>query len=432
MAILKYPVLDFKSSLEAFHQFAGGYNKDKPLCKQLRPQHSKLFARILTLLSRHFYKRNELFQDTPGLRDIDDSEPVRLSTNRKALSWVENTIQINGNTVYRQLLRLIGAGAITKKINHGSQMNFELFINPDFLLINDITNPEYKPSSKYSKAEKKAAPTSLNTSFTPVHLTLEKELFNNSNIAVDKETFPAVRDESIKGQERTPKKNFEKEHWGISQTWHENQTRMDEKSRLAIQKWVKKEQKATPAPESKLREYQKGAARWFFWYTLNQLFEGRSINTSHLENTLAYVEQFYFTNCLSLKTIENTRKIYKWRIDKAKRMIARHNINMQWIFPGQYLDLNRKGNNPQTGKPYMSFVYTATWPQKFEHLQRKKKSEQQKNKELDQLHKLFRLYLDNPGLVQFRRCEAYVKKNIPHLMGHFLSQFATMKIQNHA
>ena len=99
MAKLKFPVLDFKRSLEAFHQFAGEYNQDKPLGEQLRPQHSILFARVLTLLSRHLYKRNELFKDTPDFRIINDAEAVLLSTNRKALSWVEKTIQINGNTV---------------------------------------------------------------------------------------------------------------------------------------------------------------------------------------------------------------------------------------------------------------------------------------------------------------------------------------------
>lgn len=432
MAILQFPVLDFKSSLDAFHQFAGEYNKDKPLREQLRPQHSKLFTRILTLVSRQLYKRNELFKDTPDFRRIDDNNDLQLSTNRKALSWVENTIQINGNTVYRQILRLMDAGVISKKANHGSQMNFDLFITSDFLLIKDLINPDYIPTSKYIKAEKTQNKTSLNTSFTPEHLTPEKELSNNSNITVDKETLPAVRDELVKEQERAEKKTFEKEHWGIAQIQTRNNIEIDKKSRHFIQQWKEKEQQVAPADDSNLRKYQKGAARWFFWYTVNQLFEGRSINTAHLENTLAYVEQYYFTQCHSLKAIEQTRKVYQWRIDKAKSTIARHNINMQWIFPGQYLDVNRKGTNPQTGKPYMSFANTATWPRKFEHLHRKKIFELHKNRDYDQLNKQLRLYLNNPNLNQFRRCEAYVKKNIPHLMEHFLSQFTTSKTQTYA
>lgn len=346
MAILQFPVLDFKSSLDAYHQFAGEYNKDKPLGQQLRPQHSKMYARILTLMARHYYKRNELFKETPDFRQIDDSKPQELSTNRKALSWVEKTIQINGNTVYRQLLRLMDAGVIADKINHGSQMNFELLINPDFLLIKDLINPDYHPESKYLENENTALKTSLNTSFTPEHLTLEKELSNNLNIDVDKETLPAVRVEPVKEQERTKKKNLGKEHWGISKSKTSNPNKIDERSQQLIRQWKEKEQQVAPAREPKLREYQKGAARWFFWYAINQLFEGRSINTAHLENTLAYAEQNYFTSCLSLKAIEHTRRIFQWRIDKAKRNIERHNINMQWIFPGQYLDINRKGNNP--------------------------------------------------------------------------------------
>lgn len=432
MAILKFPVLDFKSSLEAFHLFAGEYNRDKPLRKQLRPQHSKLFARVLTLVSRQLYNRNELFKDTPEFRILDNSQCLQLSTNRKALSWVEKTIQINGNTVYRQILRLMEAGVISEKVNHGSQMNFDLLINPDFLLIKDFANPDYVPSSKFLKDENPQNKTSLNTSFTPEHLTPEKELFNNSNIAVDKVSLPAVRDELVKEPERAEKKNFEKEHWGISQTQNGNPTQLDEKSLRFIQQWKEKEPRVAPARDSKLREYQKGAARWFFWYTINRLFEGRSINTAHLENSLAYVEQYYFTHCLSLKAIEQTRRMYQWRIDKARRTVARHNINMQWIFPGHYLDLNRKGNNPQTGKPYMSFANTATWPRKYVHLHAKRKNEQHKNRDFDLLNKQLRLYVNNPNLNQYRRCEAYVRKNIPHLMEHFLSQFTTSKVQTYA
>lgn len=432
MAILQFPVLDFKSSLEAYHMFAGEYNRDKPLGEQLRPQHSKLFARILTLLSRHYYNSNELFKDTPEFRKIDDSEPQELSTNRKALSWVEKTIKIDGNTVYRQILRMMDAGVIPQKINHGSQMNFELLINPDFLLIKDLTNPDYKPGSKFLESGNTQNPPSLNTSFTPEPLTPEKELSNNSNIRVDKEFRRSGRNELVKEQERAAKKNSEKEHWGISQSQNSKPNGIDEKSRQFIQKWKEKEHQVAPARESKLREYQKGAARWFFWYVMNQLFEGRSINAAHLENTLAYVEQYYFSQCHSLKAIEHTRKIFQWRIDKAKRNIVRHNINMQWIFPGHYLDINRKGINPQTGKPYMSFVNTADWPRKYAHLHKAKKEERQKNTDFDKLNAQLRIYLNNPNLNQFRRCEAYVKKNIPHLMGHFLNQFTIPKTQCYA
>ncbi|MCK5170779.1 MAG: hypothetical protein KAQ75_12955, partial [Bacteroidales bacterium] len=306
MAIVNYPVLDFKNSLAAFHNFAAEYNKDKPLREQLRPQHSKIYARILTLLSRHLYERNKLFNDTPEFRQLEDDKPVMLATNRKAMSWVENTLQVNGNTVYRQVLRLINAGVIMEKINHGSRMNFELLISPEFLLISDLINPDYKPDSKYLQNENKAKQPSLNTSFTPEYLTLEKELFNNSNITVDKESLPAVRDEIVKEPERTEKKNLLKEHGEISQNPDERQSKIDEKSTKLFHEWnqsksghSEKGQKLAPEQESKLREHQKGAARWFFWYVLSRLFEERIFNPAHLENTLAYVEQYYFTNCHS-------------------------------------------------------------------------------------------------------------------------------------
>ena len=142
MAIVNYPVLQFKSSLEAFLNFTKEYNSDKPLKQQLRPQHIKMFTRMLTLLSRQLYEHNKLFYDTPELRHLDTGRPVILHTNRKALSWVEKVVKINEHSAYRHITRLMEAGAITQKVNHGTQMNFELWINPDFLLITDFSSQE--------------------------------------------------------------------------------------------------------------------------------------------------------------------------------------------------------------------------------------------------------------------------------------------------
>ena len=423
MTIVKYPVLQYKKSLNAFLNFASEYNTDRPLREQLRPTHAKLFTRILTLLSRQLYEHNKLFQDTPEFREISDQEPVNLRTNRKALSWVENTLKINENTVYRQLNRLIEAGVIVGKINHGSQMNFELLINSEILLISDLSNSEYEPISKFLKTENKAVSNGLNTSFSPEHLTLEKELSNNLNITVDKESLPTVRDEIVK----EPKKNLEKEHGEITQNNFEN----SERSNNLITQWNaeqadKKEQKPAP-PKSNLREHQKAAARWFFWYVLSKLFEGRTFNPAHLENTLAYVQQSYFANCYSIKAIENTRKLYKWRIDKAKQTVERHNTDMQWIFPGHYLDLSKKGNNPKTGKPYMSFANTASWPKKFETFLRQKEKQGKSLTDQDKLNKQIKTFLNNPNMNQFRKCEAYIRKNIPHLTNNFLCHFTNEK-----
>ena len=195
-----------------------------------------------------------MFKDTPELRLLEDSEVIVLSTNREALSWVENTLQINGNTVYRQLLRLIEAGVISKKVNHGSQMNFELFINPDFLLIRDLITPDYKPTSKYLDTKNPKKEAFLNTTFTPEHLTPEKEHSNNLNISVDNVILPTVRIDDKKEQERTQKKNFEKEHREISQSFNREYSETERKSQLLIQKWIEKEPKVAPARDSKLRE----------------------------------------------------------------------------------------------------------------------------------------------------------------------------------
>lgn len=404
MAKVNYPVLRFKSSLTAFLNYSKEYNTEKPLKQQLRPQHVTMFTRILTLLARQLYEHNRLFKDTPELRQLDTDRPVPLSTNRKALSWVEKTVKINEHSAYRHVTRLMEAGVIVKKVNHGTQMNFELFINPDFLSITDVSDGENDPGDESPEGGNSAEHGGLRTNYPPEYLN-RKELFNNLNIAVEKVSLPAVRDEYVKEQKRTEEKNFLKEHREIAHKPDETKGRINERSAELIDNWNltavkagKKEQKVLPHRESRLREYQKSAARWFFWYVLTRLFEGRVFNPAHLENTLAYVEQYYFVNCPTLKAIEQTCKLFQWRIDKAKGTIDRHNTDMRWVFPGYYLDMDRKGINPKTGKPYMSFANTASWPAKYEQFQKQKEKQRKKDTARDYLDKQLRLYLNNPTL----------------------------------
>ena len=432
MAIVNYPILRFKSSLENFLRFTKEYNSDKPLKEQLRPQHIKMFTRILTLLSRQLYEHNRLFKDTPVFRQLDTGHPVVLYTNRKALSWVEKVVKINEHSAYRHVNRLMEAGAVTRKVNHGSQMNFELWINPEILLITEFSEDENETVPEDPENGNKAVSEEERTNCEPEYLIPEKELFNNSTITVKKVSLPAVRDGLSKEQERTQKKNFLKEHREISQNPDDTGKKINERSAGLIQNWNKKEQEIPPRRETKLREYQKAAARWFFWYVLTRLFEGRVFNPAHLENTLAYVEQYYFVNCHTLNAIENTRKLYQWRIDKARGTIDRHNTDMRWVFPGYYLDLNRSGTNPKTGKPYLSFANTASWPSKYFEFRKAKEKQRKENTGRDFLDKQLRLYLNNPSIEQYKRCEAYVKKNIPHLMPDFLGHFTTPKTYAHA
>jgi hypothetical protein len=64
------------------------------------------------------------------------------STNRYQLSK-HNAKELS--TVYRNILRLMEAGIITRKVGHGKKANFELHINAEFLLVSDKANPDYNP-----------------------------------------------------------------------------------------------------------------------------------------------------------------------------------------------------------------------------------------------------------------------------------------------
>ncbi len=417
--MIKYPVLDFKVSLHLFCEYATNYNQGRELKMQLRPSHIRLFRRILVLLARQLYQRNKLFADTPFFRQLDPIKPMMIHTNRKSLSQIEKNICISGNSAYRQVLRLIESGVIIGKTNHGTRQDFELHINPEVLLINDLSGKNEAQKARQSKAEEPAFQDKLQPKCTP-YTVKGKEPFNNSIIEVENVDNPSKKILSP----QTLQKNILKEHREIAP--QENPKPADkERSTELIGRWNQKQKEQAVAPEktaTPLRQYQKSGARWLFWYAMHQLFNGRMFNPQALVNTLEYVEVHYFTGCLSTQAVDRQQEQFKWRIDKAKNYIQNHAIDSRWIFPKHYFDVGKHGNNPLTGKPYLSFANTGRWLKKYNSQEQNKQQDKQGFMQNLWLQEIIKKYELTPGINQYLQCESLVKQKAPRLHTRFLQQ----------
>jgi len=168
--MIELPYINTRAHLAAMMQnydaFAGQYNADinakrKAEPKQqekyqtLKPTHRAIFKDLILEIGKKMlqhinnYEKINAEQGNTGtfklLRNplIGDGFFV-CSTNRYQLSK-HSAKELS--TVYRNILRLMEAGVIMKKVGHGKKSNFELHINADFLLVSDRANPEYNPQN---------------------------------------------------------------------------------------------------------------------------------------------------------------------------------------------------------------------------------------------------------------------------------------------
>lgn len=122
--------IDFKKSFTAIDRFFNEFNEGKTMQDKTRLKaNSKATAyAIIRLYGNYLYSKKMLFVDGKAGAKLDEIPP--LSTNNVRIA---EHINATDRTVRNHIKKLIDAGLITKKVNHGRVNNFELWINPEIL-----------------------------------------------------------------------------------------------------------------------------------------------------------------------------------------------------------------------------------------------------------------------------------------------------------
>ncbi len=114
----------------------------------LKSAHRELYFDFIRAIKGDLARNIIIFKDSPSLMERDAKQEITLASNRKRAS--ERTKKSEA-TIYRLIQRLIDAGIIIRKINHGTQRDYELVFSPEMVLISDYKNDFYSPVDFFSK-----------------------------------------------------------------------------------------------------------------------------------------------------------------------------------------------------------------------------------------------------------------------------------------
>jgi len=414
-------------------------NDNKRSSCNLKPIHREAYFKLISLVKAQLIKNRMLFKDTPDMYAVDSREVQMVRTTRaniaKALGGVSES------TAYRALMRLQKAGVI-EKVFCSDTRPFEVYINPDFLLIYDYDKDDYIPQTQFFQTtetgECKEVLRSICTHCSCVLMSLSNNKIipvsdvNNVNTQEHTRTLKGVSEGNISLHEHT------RTHENTTRNTpkqNENEENKKEKSCAKKEKsCAKKENNEIGSPvrtqfgndhdRNSIEWYKRSYAIVLLQYMMHILFRNHNVYFAEKQRTLDYIEQNYFCNITSPIGGEKLLNRYMWRVDAAKRYIERKNYNFANIYPYHYVDINNR----------FGFISTDVWKKdndKYqEHKQKVLRTRNKQNIDRQNLARVVKNFNENPDIETFSRGEAYVKQNIPHLHNEYLLRTTCAELIN--
>jgi hypothetical protein len=173
-------IIQYSTAFNALEGYVNQHNAStKDLSSHIRQAMILTTQEIIKIYSISLLKANSIaaidLQNLPPLK----TNNVQLAKRAKAST----------RTIQRHLKRLIEANIITKKIWHGSNSGYELFINPNILLIGGVkavNKPKSELQTEKSKSTDNQFFKNSKTTTCPHTDTSNNGYINNIIIGVDK------------------------------------------------------------------------------------------------------------------------------------------------------------------------------------------------------------------------------------------------------
>ncbi len=378
----------------------------------LKSGHRALFQDIVNQIKGQMERHRRLFADTPHFLQLNPLRPYVLTTNR---AEIKRRTGKDGSTAWRNLERLQEAGVIVMKVNHGTRANFEIHINPVFLLISDYAAETDAPFDFLQlTTENQASPADLRAKCTPFEKS--KNPSNNEIIDVDNANLKGIAHpgNGVTSLTRTDR--------NTDRNTGEHGTAGDDvqghSSKVQAGTAEKEQVPAAPAPtnEERIAHVRRLYATWLVQYMQHVLFPNHRHYKAAIASATEYAE-VYFTSCRTSQEFSHRQAMLMWRVDAAARWARRASFSFANIFLPTYLDLNNRTSG---------FVNTEKWWKA--HLAKKAKEEKQRRyksdtrKLSDTINRLDSTYLRgslSQTVKEFLLAEQYVQKVIPHLLPEF-------------
>ncbi|MDW3194257.1 MAG: winged helix-turn-helix domain-containing protein [Cytophagales bacterium] len=139
--------LHYHTAFKALDRYVKTYNsKTEDLSLQIRQSVSATAKELIRLYGSALIKAN-------GIEKVDKDNLPSLRTNNVQLAKLSHS---STRTVQRHIQKLMEAGVITRKVWHGSNASYELWINPDILLVMERISPDEAKKAQDVKSAKEA------------------------------------------------------------------------------------------------------------------------------------------------------------------------------------------------------------------------------------------------------------------------------------
>ena len=395
------PIIQYSSAFNALDLYVSKHNStQQDLSSHIRQAMILTTQEIIKIYSISLLKANSIaaidLQNLPPLK----TNNVQLAKRAKAST----------RTIQRHLKRLIEANIITKKIWHGSNSGYELFINPNILLIGGakaVNKPENELQTEKSKTTDNQFFKNSKTTTCPHTDTSNNGYINNIIIGVDKLKTKASSLPLTNGYEsRNATSNTFTGYTGkIDPKKNNDAGEIERKSRATDQ---------TSAEISGVDQARSASLSFYvksFWkLARNTIYKDHYLTQSQEKMALKLLYLWY--EPVSDKQLQNVHEVYVSRLGIVQKYIAKDPTKRYVQLPDKYFD----PKNPS------GFTGTRIWYQK------QKKREYEVRLKLI-LQAQIRRFLNNekketakqkPRLELFRSCETRISKlGQPELLNTF-------------
>ena len=394
-------IIQYSTAFNALEGYVNQHNAStKDLSSHIRQAMILTTQEIIKIYSISLLKANSIaaidLQNLPPLK----TNNVQLAKRAKAST----------RTIQRHLKRLIEANIITKKIWHGSNSGYELFINPNILLIGGVkavNKPKNELQTEKSKTTDNQFFKNNKTTTCPHTDTSNNGYINNIIIGVDKLKTKASSLPLTNGYEsRNATSNTFTGYTGkIDPKKNNDAGEIERKSRATDQ---------TGAEISGVDQARSASLSFYvksFWkLARNTIYKDHYLTQSQEKMALKLLYLWY--EPVSDKQLQNVHEVYVSRLGIVQKYIAKDPTKRYVQLPDKYFD----PKNPS------GFTGTRIWYQK------QKKREYEVRLKLI-LQAQIRRFLNNekketakqkPRLELFRSCETRISKlGQPELLNTF-------------
>ena len=456
-----YPLAQDKNKWVVQFNEKCGKNQAKALAVRINPlnrQTRALYMRLHILLASQVNKNTHYH---PGIVSVDILNPSSIYTNYKHLiaffDGKNNPHRRAASTIYRQINRLMEWKMISQKVFHGTQRNYELYLNPATILWEDMEdgkyinplaaqllennlNEMYNGNIDNLEENTRLAKLTEGGTIATCNLLSKSELFNNLIIPVQKvsgDTNPKKAPEKqFKPFPNKPAKtarispdNGKTPKIGdiIGLTPSARHSANGGARYTPPSKNSNNSQKSDPRQPQKRMLRANGQAQGDYnpihaavnvaiAYALNILFKFHNVYPGEKDRAMQVIEKTYFTDIYTQKELDNRLKRFNYCVDMANRHIVRHKIDFSNIFPTAYFDPGHNGR--------MSFYNVwHSWFRKDAAARKKQYHNRVKARQRKDLERVYEKVKNNYNLANFRKAEAYISDKYPHMRNEFLAMF---------